>query len=55
MSHVKVSFDQPIYTQDINAIGPLRILESIRKISPKTKFYQASSSEMFRYVTSNSK
>lgn len=48
MSHVRVSFDVPIYTADINAIGPLRILEGIRKLKLKhTRFYQASSSEMF--------
>jgi len=49
MSQVRISFDIPEYTMDINAIGPLRILEGIRKIglSKKTKFYQASSSEMF--------
>ena len=49
MSHVRISFDIPTYTLDINAIGVLRILESIRKLelAKKTKFYQASSSEMF--------
>jgi GDPmannose 4,6-dehydratase len=49
MSHVKISFDVPIYTADINAVGVCRILEGIRKLglSKKTKFYQASSSEMF--------
>lgn len=48
MSHVKVSFDVPIYTGDINALGVIRILEGIRKLNLKhTKFYQASSSEMF--------
>jgi len=48
MSHVRVSFDVPIYTADINAIGPLRILEGIRKLKLKhTRFYQASSSEMY--------
>ena len=46
-SHVRVSFDQPVYTATVNAIGPLRILEAIRRINPKIKFYQASSSEMF--------
>lgn len=48
-SHVKVSFDEPTFTFDVNATGVLRILESIRKLSPKTKIYQASSSEMFRF------
>lgn len=49
MSHVRVSFDTPIYTMDVNAIGPLRLLEAIRKLglTKKTRFYQASSSEMF--------
>jgi GDPmannose 4,6-dehydratase len=46
-SHVRVSFDCPIETVDIDALGTLRLLEAIRLISPKTKFYQASSSEMF--------
>jgi GDPmannose 4,6-dehydratase len=48
MSHVRVSFDVPVYTLDINANGPTRILEAIRKLGLKnTRFYQASSSEMF--------
>jgi len=48
MSHVRVSFDIPRYTLDINATGPTRILESIRRLGLKnTKFYQASSSEMY--------
>lgn len=46
-SHVRVSFDMPEYTGDVTALGTLRILESIRKTKIKTKFYQASSSEMF--------
>jgi len=46
-SHVRVSFDMPEYTGDITALGTLRILESIRKTGIKTRFYQASSSEMF--------
>lgn len=46
-SHVKVSFDLPEEAAQIDAMGPLRLLECIRNISPKTKFYQASSSEMF--------
>jgi len=46
-SHVKVSFDIPVYTLDINAAGPLKILEAIHRTGIKTKFYQASSSEMF--------
>ncbi len=46
-SHVRVSFDMPEYTSDITGLGTLRILEAIRKTGIKTKFYQASSSEMF--------
>jgi GDPmannose 4,6-dehydratase len=46
-SHVRVSFDMPEYTGDITALGAVRILESIRRSGIKTKFYQASSSEMF--------
>ena len=47
-SHVKISFQIPEYTSDVNAIGPLRILEIIRHYKKKKiKFYQASSSEMF--------
>jgi len=48
MSHVRVSFDIPIYTGDITGLGALRILEGMRKLGLKhTRFYQASSSEMF--------
>jgi len=46
-SHVRVSFDMPEYTGDVTALGTLRILEAIRKTGITTKFYQASSSEMF--------
>ena len=46
-SHVKVSFEIPLYTADVDAIGSLRILESIRIVNKKIKYYQASSSEMF--------
>jgi GDPmannose 4,6-dehydratase len=46
-SHVRVSFDIPEYTADITGVGTLRILESIRSINKKIKFYQASSSEMY--------
>ena len=47
-SHVKISFQIPEHTSDINALGPLRILEIIRHYKKKKiKFYQASSSEMF--------
>ncbi len=46
-SHVRVSFDVPEYTGDITGMGTLRLLEAVRKTGIKTKFYQASSSEMF--------
>ena len=46
-SHVRVSFDMPEYTGDVTGLGTLRLLEAIRKTDIKTRFYQASSSEMF--------
>ncbi len=46
-SHVKVSFEIPEYTGDITALGTTRILEAVRETGIKTKFYQASSSEMY--------
>ena len=46
-SHVRVSFDIPEYTGNVTALGTTRILEAVRKSGIKTKFYQASSSEMF--------
>src|SRR3989304_209352 len=46
-SHVKVSFSMPEYTGNVTALGAVRILESIRRSGSHTKFYQASSSEMF--------
>lgn len=46
-SHVRVSFDTPEYTLDVVATGTLRLLEAIRESGLRTKFYQASSSEMF--------
>ena len=46
-SHVRVSFDMPEFTGDVTAIGTTRLLEAIRRSGIKTKFYQASSSEMF--------
>jgi len=49
-SHVRVSFDIPEYTGDVTALGALRILDAIREAGIKTKFYQASSSEMYGLV-----
>jgi GDPmannose 4,6-dehydratase len=53
-SHVKVSFDQPVYTCDVDAIGTVKILEAVRDaqqiIGKQVRFYQASSSEMFGKV-----
>jgi GDPmannose 4,6-dehydratase len=46
-SHVRISFDIPEYTADVTGLGTLRILDAIRESGIKTKFYQASSSEMF--------
>jgi GDPmannose 4,6-dehydratase len=46
-SHVRVSFDMPEYTGDITGLGTIRILEAIRKSGINSRFYQASSSEMF--------
>ncbi|MBC8307496.1 MAG: GDP-mannose 4,6-dehydratase [Pelagibacterales bacterium] len=50
-SFVRTSFNSPLNTSNITGLGVLRILETIRNSSPKTKFYQASSSEMFGDVT----
>jgi GDPmannose 4,6-dehydratase len=46
-SHVRVSFDEPEYTGDITGLGSIRLLEAIRASKIETRFYQASSSEMF--------
>jgi len=46
-SHVATSFEQPDFTFQVNALGPLYFLEAIRRLSPQSKFYQASTSEMF--------
>jgi GDPmannose 4,6-dehydratase len=46
-SHVRVSFDVPVYTADVTALGTARLLEAIRESSLTPRFYQASSSEMF--------
>jgi GDPmannose 4,6-dehydratase len=50
-SHVRVSFDMPVYTVQAGAIGTLHLLEAIRSAGNSAKFYQASSSEMFGKVT----
>lgn len=52
MSHVKVSFDMPEYTANADGVGALRLLEAIRilKLEKKTKFYQASTSELYGLV-----
>jgi GDPmannose 4,6-dehydratase len=46
-SHVRISFDQPIYTANVTGLGTLNLLEAVRLINPSIKIYQASSSEMF--------
>ena len=46
-SHVRVSFDTPIYTVNTDALGTLRLLEAVRSMEKPAKFYQASSSEMY--------
>ncbi len=53
-SHVKVSYSVPEFTSNVNAIGPLRILETMRilDLADKTRFYQASTSELFGESTS---
>ena len=52
MSHVKVSFDAPEYTADVDGVGTLRILEAVRLLglTKKTKIYQASTSELYGLV-----
>ena len=49
-SFVEVSFEQPLFTADVNALGVTRMLEAIREVNPKVKFYQASTSEMYGKV-----
>ncbi len=46
-SHVRISFDQPLYTANTTGVGTLNMLEAIKLVNPKIKMYQASSSEMF--------
>lgn len=52
-SHVRVSFDIPVYTASVDALGTLHLLEAIRRYVPDARFYQASSSEMFGLVKEN--
>lgn len=52
-SHVRVSFEMPEHTANIDALGALRLLEAIRQAKPETKFYQASSSELFGQATAS--
>ena len=49
-SHVRVSFDIPEFTGDATAIGTVRLLDAMRQVTPKARFYQASSSEMYGLV-----
>ena len=49
-SFVGSSWDQPIYAADVNGLGVVRLLDSIRTFAPQTRFYQASTSEMFGLV-----
>src|SRR5512135_3350973 len=49
-SHVKVSFELPEYTAEVDAVGTLRFLDAIRETGVKTKLYQASTSELFGKV-----
>src|SRR5690606_22688581 len=46
-SHVRVSFDAPLYTADTTGMGAARLLEAVRSTCPEARVYQASSSEMF--------
>lgn len=50
-SHVAVSYDQPEYTAEVNALGTLKLLEAIRETGVDTRFYQASTSELFGNAT----
>jgi GDPmannose 4,6-dehydratase len=59
-SHVMVSFEVPMYTANLDALGPLRILEAVKTLKLKTKIYQASTSEIFgdtksRYMNEKTK
>ncbi len=50
-SHVRVSYDQPVYTAQVNAVGTVRLLEALRDTGIGAKFYQASTSEMYGQVS----
>ncbi len=52
-SHVKVSFEMPVYTTDVTALGVLRLLDAVRDLGLKARVYQAGSSEMFGLVQEN--
>ena len=52
-SHVRISFDMPVYTAEVDAVGTLKLLEAYKRICPKARFYQASSSEMFGVTVDN--
>jgi GDPmannose 4,6-dehydratase len=52
-SHVKVSFEEPYYTAQVDGVGTLSILESVRNHCPKCKVYQASTSELYGGITEN--
>ena len=49
-SHVRVSFDIPEYTGEVTGLGAIRLLEAVRKLGAKCRFYQASSSELYGKV-----
>ena len=49
-SFVGASWEQPIYAGDVNGIGVARLLDTLRTLAPETRFYQASTSEMFGLV-----
>jgi GDPmannose 4,6-dehydratase len=49
-SHVGISFDMPTYTGDVSGLGVVRLLEAVRRVVPESRFYQASSSELFGQV-----
>lgn len=49
-SHVKVSFDEPEYTADVDGVGTLRLLDAIRSVDSSIRFYQASTSELYGKV-----